>query len=308
MHTRTDGAYYARRLGMLAVACLLVLGAATGARAQGCGDPDGNGMVDVIDAANVARAAVGLPSNCTLATCDVDGNGSINVIDAANVARAAVGLPAALNCGGGGGDVNEAVETLLAQLLPAVAGGLGEAGAPQAGACPGGGAITVEFDEDEGDVDIFFEACVIAGLELDGEIFITGNVLDVSLTATELATERAIDIESSLDADLTFAPAGGSVVLNGPVDVAADLIDGEVGVPLVLRFDALRISPAGVLESGSLTLELDPDEVEDTALEGITTIQVTFNGTSIAAVTVTRVGGGTESFVFNIATGKLTPA
>jgi hypothetical protein len=66
----------------------------------GCGDPDGNGTVDVIDAANVARAAVGLPSNCTPATCDVDGSGSTDVIDAANVARDAVGLPAVRACGG----------------------------------------------------------------------------------------------------------------------------------------------------------------------------------------------------------------
>jgi hypothetical protein len=72
------------------------------AQIQTCGDVDGNGTVDVIDAANVSRAAVGLPSSCTGAPnlCDVDGSGTIDVIDAANVSRAAVGLPAANNCPG----------------------------------------------------------------------------------------------------------------------------------------------------------------------------------------------------------------
>jgi hypothetical protein len=65
-----------------------------------CGDADGNGVVNVIDAANVGRAAVGLPSACDAAPtrCDVDGNGVINVIDAANVGRAAVGLPSVTQC------------------------------------------------------------------------------------------------------------------------------------------------------------------------------------------------------------------
>jgi hypothetical protein len=67
---------------------------------RACGDADGNGIVDVIDAANVLRAAVGLASACALApaACDVDAGGAIDVIDAANVLRAAVALPAQLGC------------------------------------------------------------------------------------------------------------------------------------------------------------------------------------------------------------------
>jgi hypothetical protein len=71
----------------------------TDANAQSCGDPNGNG-IDVVDAANVLRAAVALPSACTAApvTCDVSGQNGVDVIDAANVLRAAVGLPAVLAC------------------------------------------------------------------------------------------------------------------------------------------------------------------------------------------------------------------
>jgi hypothetical protein len=82
------------------VACAIACSAAR-VGAQGCGDPDGNG-VDVIDAANVLRAAVALPSSCTGAPqlCDVDGVGGITVVDAASVLRRAVGLPGANACGG----------------------------------------------------------------------------------------------------------------------------------------------------------------------------------------------------------------
>jgi hypothetical protein len=83
-----------------AIALVALLAATDAARGQVCGDPDGNGRIDVVDAANVARAAVGLPSACDGApeVCDVDGAGGIDVLDAANVARAAVGLPAASAC------------------------------------------------------------------------------------------------------------------------------------------------------------------------------------------------------------------
>jgi hypothetical protein len=76
-----------------------VLGTTSAARAQTCGDPDGDGL-NVIDAANVLRAAVELPSACEQArkACDVNNQGGIDVIDAANVLRAAVALPADLEC------------------------------------------------------------------------------------------------------------------------------------------------------------------------------------------------------------------
>ena len=65
-----------------------------------CGDADGSGRVDVVDAENILRAVVGLPSSCASAAarCDVDGVGGITVIDAASVLRQAGGLPFANGC------------------------------------------------------------------------------------------------------------------------------------------------------------------------------------------------------------------
>src|SRR5258706_7253429 len=77
----------------------LVFGSARDARAAACADPDGNG-VDVVDAANVLRAAVGLPSTCTLepAACDLDGMHGIDRGDAADVLRRAAGLAPSNDC------------------------------------------------------------------------------------------------------------------------------------------------------------------------------------------------------------------
>jgi hypothetical protein len=65
-----------------------------------CGDADGDGRVDVTDATEVLRAALGAPSACVPvpARCDVDGVGGVTVIDAASVLRQAVGLPFADRC------------------------------------------------------------------------------------------------------------------------------------------------------------------------------------------------------------------
>src|SRR5439155_1287797 len=69
------------------------------AGAPSCADPNGDG-VDVIDAANVLRAAVGLPSTCASApaACDLDGAGGIDREDALDVLRRAVGLAPTRDC------------------------------------------------------------------------------------------------------------------------------------------------------------------------------------------------------------------
>ncbi len=77
----------------------LALGAARAAAAPTCADPDGNG-VDIVDAANVQRAAAGLPSACALAAgvCDVDGANGVDAGDAADVLRRAAGLAPTHDC------------------------------------------------------------------------------------------------------------------------------------------------------------------------------------------------------------------
>ncbi len=67
--------------------------------APGCADPNGDG-VDIVDAANVQRAAAGLPSSCTIApaVCDLDGLNGIDREDAADVLRRTVGLAPTRDC------------------------------------------------------------------------------------------------------------------------------------------------------------------------------------------------------------------
>jgi hypothetical protein len=77
------------------VVAVLLVAAVAGPRiseAQPLCDPNGDGVIGVTDGVQVLRAAVGLPSDCTLATCDADGDGVITVVDGVNVLRAAVSL------------------------------------------------------------------------------------------------------------------------------------------------------------------------------------------------------------------------
>lgn len=87
------------RVFVLAMVVAALAQEAVPARAASCADPDGDG-VDVIDAANVLRAAVGLPSSCALApaACDLDGAGGIDRADAADVLRRAAGLAPTRDC------------------------------------------------------------------------------------------------------------------------------------------------------------------------------------------------------------------
>jgi glucose/arabinose dehydrogenase len=85
-------------LALLACASFMLV-ATRAVAAPACGDPDGTG-IDVIDAANVQRASVGLPSTCSAAptACDLDGVNGIDAGDAADVLRRAAGLPPTRDC------------------------------------------------------------------------------------------------------------------------------------------------------------------------------------------------------------------
>lgn len=66
------------------------------------GDADGNGVLSVADGVQVLRAATGLASACTLASCDVDASGAVTMTDGVDVARTALGLPSVAASPGGG--------------------------------------------------------------------------------------------------------------------------------------------------------------------------------------------------------------
>jgi hypothetical protein len=84
------------RIFTAATAALLLTG--TGALAQVCGDPTGDGLITDADGVNVLRAAASLSSACASQTCDINADGVINDVDGVNVLRAAAELPATLEC------------------------------------------------------------------------------------------------------------------------------------------------------------------------------------------------------------------
>lgn len=64
-----------------------------------CGDVNSSGGVDIVDALNIARYAVGLnPQDFTADSADVNGDGQINIVDALRVAQFYVGLVSRLSC------------------------------------------------------------------------------------------------------------------------------------------------------------------------------------------------------------------
>jgi hypothetical protein len=225
---------------------VLVAAAATAAtaRAQSCGDPNGDGL-DVIDASNVLRAAVSLPSSCTPqpAFCDVDGSGGLTVIDSANVLRRAVGLAGADDCpsaGPGATDFLEAVETddgargtLTIGVAPlpsanapdtisedrtfqvAFAGGFEPA---NENVIPGGSnTMTVEFDAGAASASAAAgEPTLIVAVQDDQDQFVSG-FFELPLAAVSgIETLRLFYADDLGEADffLAFATRNGDVVSN----------------------------------------------------------------------------------------------
>jgi 6-phosphogluconolactonase (cycloisomerase 2 family) len=80
------------KISGFASVAVLALTMTSAARAQTCGDVNGDGAVTVSDGVNVLRAAAGLDATCGTSSCDLDGDGTVTVRDGVNALRAAVGL------------------------------------------------------------------------------------------------------------------------------------------------------------------------------------------------------------------------
>lgn len=89
---------FARRVIAGAVFFAIANGPQIGAAQLLC-DATGDGIIDVTDGVQVLRAAVGLPSSCTVAACDADGDGAITVTDGVNALRAAASLASSCDRG-----------------------------------------------------------------------------------------------------------------------------------------------------------------------------------------------------------------
>lgn len=66
-----------------------------------CGDCNGDGLVNILDALLGAQTAASIATPPDPAKCDVDASGTVSVIDALLMAQEAAGLSVSLNCVGG---------------------------------------------------------------------------------------------------------------------------------------------------------------------------------------------------------------
>jgi hypothetical protein len=78
----------------MAICCMMALSSF----GQVCGDANGDGAVDIVDALLVAKCYIG-GGTCPSATvADVNCSGTVDIIDALKIAQYSVGLVSALNC------------------------------------------------------------------------------------------------------------------------------------------------------------------------------------------------------------------
>jgi cellulose 1,4-beta-cellobiosidase len=98
---------------------VLLGGVAMAMYGQACGDVDGNGSVDIVDALKIAQYYVGLnPSGFNIGVADVDNNGTVDIVDALRIAQYYVGLGVTLTCGGTGTVAPTPVTTAAPTTVP----------------------------------------------------------------------------------------------------------------------------------------------------------------------------------------------
>ncbi len=259
---------------------------------QICGDADGNGSVSVSDGVQTLRAAAGLETGCTTATCDVDGNGSITVTDGVSVLRKAAGLPITENCTGGSG---AQPETVLREIQPLLTIGLAFATGTPVTSCANApdGEISTTVGDDG--TTTSFDFCQVGSIEFLGDIIVSDALLTFSFLDTLTVGDE--DDIAEYDGELTMAAAGSGRSVSGPVDV-----DTFSAGFTVLTFNGTVVE-AGRLTGGSATLDLADSDLVD----AFTTMTLTFDGSGIAQVQATQANGGTTSVRFDLANGVIVP-
>lgn len=281
-----------RRLTIVvAVLSLWLVSAVAPVAAQVCGDADGNGTVTVTDGVVTLRAAAGLDTSCTPATCDVDGNGAVTVTDGVNVLRQAAELPAFNACPGGS---TGQPQTVLREMQTLFTVGLPYATNTKVTACANDGTVE-DLPPDADGVDTEFFACQVGSVLIEGDIIVGPALLTFSFLAVTTADENEDDI-ANYDGALTLATSGAGRSMNGTVDV-----DSESAGPLLPLTFANTVIVGAQLTSGTATLDLTDSDIVD----AFTSLVLTFDGSGIAQVQATQSNGGTANYSFNLATGDV---
>jgi hypothetical protein len=277
---------------LLGLACVAV----PAARAQECGDADGNGSVTVTDGVQTLRAAAELPSSCTVGICDMDGNGSVTVTDGVSVLRKAAELPASEECGGAAGQP----ATVLAELQPLFALALPFATSKPVTSCANAPDGEILEEVDGADTTTSFFDCDVGTKRLDGDVIVGSGLFTVLFldVATADANE---DFIAQYDGELTATASGGGQALSSAVDDPMTVSTESSGDSLLTFENVLVVE--GRLDGGSATLDLADSDIADQFQR----LRIEFNGTGTATVVATQANSGTQSFSYDLATGAVTP-
>ena len=276
---------------VVTVLSLWLVSAVAPVAAQVCGDADGSGTVTVTDGVVTLRAAAGLETACTPATCDVDGNGAVTVTDGVNVLRQAAELPAFNACPGGSTGQPQSVLRELQTLLTI---GLPYATGTKVTGCANDGTVE-DLPPDQDGVDTEFFSCQVGSVLIEGDIIVAPALLTFSFLAVTTADENEDDI-ANYDGSLTLGTSGAGRSLNGTID-----FDSESAGPLLPLTFADTVIVGAQLTSGTATLDLTDSDIVD----AFTSLVLTFDGSGVAQVQATQSNGGTANYRFTIATGDV---
>jgi hypothetical protein len=298
--------FLGRSATWLVLTAVLMLGAATGAHAQVCGDATGDGEVTDTDGVQILRAAALLSTVCTLPVCDINGDGQITDTDGVLALRKAAQLAIEENCSGGGGQaaVESATDdvvpffSLVVPQFPGIEAASAGAGV-EVDDCPGGGTrtkrdlvvqIQVQFD------DCVVDNPIIGSFELDGTVALNLQDAEVAVALDIIQLDngnRLVNFDGFFDA--AFGPNDTVIFDGGPVTIATPQGDFE------MNFDQLTIDDEGQAVGGGATIEdLDDNFVVDM-------LDFTITSTNVATVVATFDDQSEETYTLNFDTGGLTP-
>jgi hypothetical protein len=277
------------------VAVVLFTATATVA-AETCGDPDASGSVTVTDGVQTLRAAAGLSSSCTNATCDIDGNGTITVTDGVNVLRLAAGLSVTLGCPGGGIDAQ--VQNLLQSSLP-IFGNLTKLGGSSSASARA--AETQQCDNSDGFVTIdsstgqlTFRNCDLSGFKYDGTFLVGQNQLQFEISFTDLSTGDSESLSGILGEEVIDQ----TVAVSGAFQLSSALGGFQID------FDHIVANPdTGLFVGGALQFT-----VQSGQLSAISRVALAFDPSNVAFVEVDLANGEMLPFNYDLVSGELTLA
>lgn len=302
------GGWPLRIVAALALASVVALGAAGTGHAQVCGDADGDGMVTDTDGVNALRAAAQLSTLCTLDACDVNADGMLTDTDGVLILRIAASLPVAAHCVPVSDDpVDARVALLVERVSPFLENAfdfvpqLTNPASNDVIPCDNFDDGDIEIETDEGETLVTYTSCRLGQRFLDGDVEDGEDGLVVGLTVIEGDEDEDIAF-SNESGQLTAVETGMSLRISGlfVAEVFFDhfLLEDVGDFRLFLSNLEVRGSDSNLL-SGTARLDLGESEVP-----GIIEVELRYDGSNIAVVTVTHDDLATTTHLFDRGTNQ----